>query len=370
MRSSQAFYLGIAVGGVVVFLYNSLRKKSQYKIYGDVSELIGNTPILRINSLSEETGCEVLAKMEVYEPGGSAKDRVALGIIEDYEKRGLLKKGDVIFEGTSGSTGISLAMLARSRGYEAHICVPDDTSTNKIRLLESLGANVEKVRPASIIDKNHYVNKARSLAEQICNDQDDPRNAVFADQFENEVNWKVHYQTTGPEIYRQCDGSLDAFVTGAGTGGTIAGVGRYLKQKVPNVRIVLADPQGSGLYNSVKYGVMYDSVEKEGSRKRHQVDTVVEGIGLNRRTKNFEAGAMYIDDAFRITDKEAVEMARHLVSKDGLFVGSSSAVNCAAAKKLAEQLGPGHRIVTVICDSGARHLNKFWKITSEDTSGP
>lgn len=335
------------------------------KIKVGIDSLIGDTPLVEIRSLSKETGCRILAKMEMTNPGGSAKDRVALAIIEFAERNGLLTPhaGDVVFEGTSGSTGISLAMLCRARGYEAHIVVPDDTSLEKVSLLEMLGAVVHKVRPASIVDKDQYVNYARRAAQEINDDANDPRKALFVDQFENECNWRAHYANTGPEIVKQCGKhGLDAFVTGAGTGGTISGVGLYLKSTVPNVRIVLADPQGSGFYNKVKYGIMYHSREKEGTRRRHQVDTVVEGIGLNRITRNFEAGLQAIDEAFRVDDDQAINMAKYLVDNDGLFVGSSSAVNCVAAYKYAKQLGPGHTIVTVICDSGTRHLSKFWKL--------
>lgn len=337
-----------------------------------VAGLIGNTPMIRLNSLSEATGCTVLAKMEMQNPGGSAKDRVALAIIEDAEKKGLIKPhcGDMVFEGTSGSTGISLAMLCRAKGYTAHIALPDDTSTEKVQLLENLGAVVYKVRPASIVDDNQYVNYARKAAQDV-NDLADaaakgknesrlPR-ALFADQFENEANWATHFEHTGPEILAQSKGALDIFVTGAGTGGTITGVARYLKSVLPNVRVVLADPQGSGFFNKVKYNVMFSETEKEGTRRRHQVDTLVEGIGLNRITQNFSKGCDFIDDAVRVTDEEALKMAKWLVESDGLFVGSSSAVHCVAAYRCAKALGPGHTLVTIICDSGSRHLSKFWK---------
>ncbi|CAG79288.1 tryptophan synthase beta subunit-like PLP-dependent enzyme [Yarrowia lipolytica] len=323
--------------------------------------LIGNTPMVLVPSLSHATGCKIYAKVEACNPGGSAKDRVALGIIQAAEKSGAIAphEGHVIYEGTSGSTGISLAMLSKAMGYNSHICLPDDTSSEKVDLLTNLGAVVDKVRPAGIVDKNHYVNSARDKAVEC------ETGAVFSDQFENDANWRIHYNTTGPEIFIQTDGEVDLFVTGSGTGGTISGVAKYLKEKLDDVRVVLADCQGSGLYRKIKYGVMYDSVEKEGTRRRHQVDTLVEGIGINRITHNLSQGLEFIDDAIRVTDEEAVKMAKYLVDNDGMFVGSSTAVNMVAAYKCAKSLGPNHTIVTLWCDGGHRHLSKFWKQARE-----
>lgn len=277
------------------------------------------------------------------------------------ESQNLLRPhaGDVVYEGTVGSTGVSLAMLCRARGYLAHICMPNDQSLEKASLLSKLGAAITQVSPAPIVSPDQFVNLARRLAETHANPPSS--RGFFADQFESEANYTAHYKSTGPEIYRQCGGRLDAFVAGAGTGGTISGVARYLRPLLPNLRIILADPQGSGLYNKIKYGVMFSPTEKEGTRRRQQVDTIVEGIGLNRVTANLSAGRPLIDDAIRVTDEEAMAMAKFLVEKDGLFLGSSSAVNCFAALKLAMELGPGHRIVTILCDSGTRHLSKFWK---------
>ena len=206
--------------------------------------------------------------------------------------------------------------------------MPSDQAAEKSDLLLKLGAVVERVPPAPIIDPMHFVNRARSLAAEHTADSKRPGRGYFADQFENEANWQAHYNSTGPEIYQQCRGKIDAFVAGAGTGGTITGVARYLKPRLPHVKVVLADPQGSGLYNRIKYGVMFDTKEKEGTRRRSQVDTIVEGIGINRVTANFEAGRELIDDAIKVEDEQALAMARWLVEKDGIFVGSSSAVNC------------------------------------------
>ncbi|KAF1959141.1 PALP-domain-containing protein [Byssothecium circinans] len=327
---------------------------------------IGDTPLIKIKSLSEATGCEILAKAEFLNgAGNSPKDRVALSIIEMAEGKNLLvpHSGDTIYEGTVGSTGISLAAICRARGYKAHICMPNDMAIEKSELLLKLGAEVERVRPAPIVDQKQFVNLARTRAKEHTEDPQKPGRGLFADQFETEANWRAHFTGTGPEIYAQTDGHLDAFVSGAGTGGTISGVALSLKSRLPDLKVVLADPQGSGLYNKVKYGVMFDQREREGTRRRHQVDTIVEGIGINRVTHNFEVGSELIDDAIRVTDEQATVMARWLVENDGIFVGSSSAVNCVAATKLAKQLGPGHRIVTLLCDSGARHLSKFWAST-------
>ncbi|GES58875.1 PALP-domain-containing protein [Aspergillus terreus] len=345
-------------------------------IVDGIEGCIGNTPLFRIKSLSEATGCEILGKAEFLNGAGqSSKDRVALSMIEIAEELGILTphSGDTIYEGTSGSTGISLATLARAKGYLAHICMPSDQAIEKSNLLLKLGAIVDRVPPAPIVEKDNFVNRARALAHahtasSLATSDSEPSDlpvpkrgrGFFADQFENEANWRAHYSATGPEIYAQCNGSLDAFVAGAGTGGTISGVALFLKPRIPNLRVVLADPQGSGLYNRVRYGVMFDVKEREGTRRRRQVDTIVEGIGINRVTANFEAGKELVDDAVRVTDAQALAMARWLVEKDGIFLGSSSAVNCFAAVKTAMKLGPGHRIVTVLSDSGSRHLSRFW----------
>ena len=207
-------------------------------------------------------------------------------------------------------------------------CMPSDQAIEKSDLLLKLGAVVERVPPAPIIDPMHFVNRARSLAAEHTADSNRRGNGFFANQFENEANWKAHYDTTGPEIFHQCGGEIDAFVAGAGTGGTIAGVARFLKPRIPDIKVILADPQGSGLFNRIKYGVMFDPKEKEGTRRRQLVDTIVEGIGINRVTSHFEAGRGLIDDAVKVDDNQALAMARWLVEQDGIFVGSSSAVNC------------------------------------------
>jgi cysteine synthase len=336
-----------------------------------IEACIGNTPLIKIRSLSEATGRTILAKAELLNGAGqSPKDRVALSIIRDAEAGGLISpgRGDTIYEGTVGSTGISLAALARARGYRAHICMPDDQAREKSDLLLRLGAEVERVAVAPITSPDHFVNLARRRAQAHADVRADGSRGFFADQFENPANWAAHLAGTGPEIYDQTGGHLDAFVAGAGTGGTISGVARYLKGMAglaDTVRIVLADPQGSGLYNRVKHGVMYSPTEREGTRRRQQVDSIVEGVGVNRVTENFEAGRDLIDDAVKVTDDQACRMARWLVEKDGIFIGSSSAVNCVAAVVAALSLPPDSRVVTVLCDSGTRHLSKFWKRVEE-----
>ena len=342
----------VIAGAVVVYEIWKWRRARQPEedIRQGVEGLIGQTPLVELKTLSAATGCRILGKAEFLNPGGSPKDRVALAILEAASAR-LASHGSV-YEGTVGSTGISLAMLCRAKGYHAHICMPSDQGQEKIHQLEALGAVVERVPPASIIDQDQFVNKARAQAERT--------GGVFADQFENEANWQAHYRSTGPEIYAQCAGRIDAFVCGAGTGGLITGIGRYLRSRIPQVRIVLADPQGSGLFNKVMHGVMYDDKEREGTRRRHQIDSLVEGIGLNRLTANFEAGLPLISSAERVTDEEVVAMSRYLVDREGLFVGSSSCVNVCAAVRVARTLPPNSTIVTILCDPGHRHLSKLY----------
>ncbi|CAK7239927.1 MAG: Cysteine synthase 2 [Sporothrix thermara] len=355
---------------------------------------IGDTPMIRIRSLSEITGCEILAKAEFLNPGGSPKDRVALGVIRAAEARGLLvpHRGDTVYEGTSGSTGISIATLARALGYRAHICMPDDMGLEKSQLLSEMGAIVERVPVAPIVDPGHFVNLARRRAEEHERVHNDGSKGFFSDQFETPANAEAHRRSTGPEILRQVSAytgprnghhthntqqqqqhadihsPIAAFVCGAGTAGTLTGVGRYLKEDAglrKGVRLVAADPQGSGLANLVRNGVMYAATEKEGTRRRSQVDTIVEGIGMNRMTATLDTGLHLIDDAVSVTDAQACLMARWLVEHDGIFAGSSTAVNCVAAVAVALTLPPGSRVVTVLCDSGLRHLSKFYKKVGE-----
>lgn len=295
-------------------------------------------------------------------PGGSPKDRVALSILREAERTGQLTKhkDTTVFEGTVGSTGISLAMLCRALGYRCHIVCPDDQAKEKYALLERLGAIIEKVKPASIILEEHFVNVAKRRAKQWDEGNSGGR-GFFSDQFENVANFTAHYENTGPEIWQQTGHEVDAFVSGAGTGGTLAGVAKYLKEQNNKIRVFLADPAGSGLYNKIRHGVFYAAQEAEGTRKRHQVDTIVEGVGINRLTANMELGLQFVDDALHVTDQEAVSMARFVAQNDGIFIGSSSAVNLAAAVKIA-RVHKNITIVTLLCDSGQRHLTKFWYI--------
>lgn len=274
---------------------------------------------------------------------------MALQIIQEAFKDGRLAPGGLITEGTVGSTGVSLAMVAAAYGCRCFISMPDDAAVEKVHMLQALGAEVQRLRPVSIAHPAHFVNVARRRAAE------EP-NAIFADQFENPANFRAHI-ATGREIWEQSKGRLHAFVSGAGTGGTIAGVSFFLKQRSPSVQVFLADPPGSGLYNKVTRGVMYSAEEAEGKRLKHPFDTITEGVGINRLTANFSKAK--VDGAFKVTDAEAVEMAGYLLRNEGLFVGSSAAVNCVGAVKAARQLGRGHTIVTVLCDGGHRHLSKF-----------
>ncbi len=301
---------------------------------------VGNTPLIRLNSLSEETGCEILGKAEFLNPGGSVKDRAALYIIEDAEKRGELKPGGTMVEGTAGNTGIGLAHICNAKGYKCLIIIPETQSQEKIDLLRTLGAEVRTVPAVPYRDPNNYVKLSGRLAAEM-------DNAIWANQFDNLANRLAHYETTGPEIWAQTDGQVDAWVAATGTGGTYAGVALFLKEKNPNVKCVVADPLGSGLYSYVKTG----EIHLEGS-------SVTEGIGNSRVTANMEG--VPTDDAIQIDDTEALRVIYQLLHKDGLFMGGSVGINVAAAVALAKQMGPGHRIVTVLCDGGARYQSRLF----------
>ncbi|OGA83361.1 MAG: cysteine synthase A [Betaproteobacteria bacterium RIFCSPLOWO2_12_FULL_66_14] len=308
------------------------------------ADSVGNTPLIRLAKLSAETGCEILGKAEFLNPGGSVKDRAALYIVQDAERRGLLGPGGSVVEGTAGNTGIGLAHICAARGYRCVIVIPETQSPEKMDLLRTLGAEVRTVPAVPYRDPNNYVKLAGRLAQEL-------PNAVWANQFDNVVNRQAHYETTGPEIWRQTDGKVDAFVCSTGTGGTLAGVARCLKERNPKVRIVLADPQGSGLYSYVKTG----DIKLQGS-------SITEGIGSSRVTANLEGTP--IDDALRIDDQTCVSTVYRLLREEGLFIGGSSGINVAAAVQLAREMGPGHRIVTLLCDRGslyqARLFNPEW----------
>jgi len=301
---------------------------------------VGNTPLIRLRRLSEETGCEILGKAEFLNPGGSVKDRAALYIIRDAEKRGTLKPGGTVVEGTAGNTGIGLAHICAASGYRCVIVIPDNQSQEKMDLLRVLGAEVRPVPPKPYKDDNNYQKVAGRLAEEL-------PNAIWAQQFDNVVNRVAHYETTGPEIWRDTDGRVDAFVSAVGTGGTLAGTARFLKEKKPAVRIVLADPQGSALYNWKKTG----ELKAEGS-------SITEGIGTTRITANFEGTP--VDDAVQVSDQAAVTMVYRLLREEGLYVGGSSGINVCAAVETAKVVGPGHTIVTLLCDRGSLYFQRLF----------
>src|SRR5687768_9577759 len=304
------------------------------------SGTIGGTPLIRLEKLSAETGCEILGKAEFLNPGGSVKDRAALYIIQDAERRGALKPGGTVVEGTAGNTGIGLAHICNARGYRCVIVIPETQSQEKMDLLRVLGAEVRKVPPLPYRDPNNYVKLAGRVAAET-------PNSIWANQFDNVVNRQAHYETTGPEIWRDTGGRIDAFVCATGTGGTLAGVARCLKEKNPAVRIVLADPLGSALYSWVKTG----ELKLEGS-------SITEGIGSSRVTANLEGTP--IDDAVQIPDQECVSMVYHLLRKEGQFIGGSTGINVAAAVRVARALGPGHTIVTLLCDRGSLYFGRLF----------
>jgi cysteine synthase A len=308
-------------------------------------DLIGNTPLVRLREASEATGCQILGKCEFLNPGGSVKDRAALSIIRDAEKRGALRPGGVIVEGTAGNTGIGLAMVANALGYRTVIVMPDTQSQEKRDLLRLCGADLRLVPAVPYKDPGNYVRVSERLAEERASR--DPNGAVWANQFDNVANRLAHYETTGPEIWRQTDGNVDAFVASVGTGGTLAGVALYLKQRKPSLRTVLADPMGSALYHYYKHG----ELKAEGS-------SITEGIGQGRVTRNLEGAP--IDDAVQVTDEEALPLIFDLLEHEGLVVGGSTGINIAGAIRVARQLGPGHTIVTVLCDYGHRYQSKLF----------
>jgi cysteine synthase len=301
---------------------------------------VGNTPLIRLNSFSEETGCDILGKAEFLNPGGSVKDRAALYIIEDAEKQGRLKPGGTVVEGTAGNTGIGLAHICNAKGYKCLIVIPETQSQEKMDTLRVLGAEVRPVPAVPYRDPNNYVKLSGRIADEL-------ENAIWANQFDNLANRQAHYETTGPEILRQTDGAIDAWVAATGTGGTYAGAALYLKEQNPNIRTVVADPMGSGLYSYVKTG----NINPQGR-------SITEGIGNSRITANMDGAP--IDDAVQIDDTVCLRAVYQLLLKDGLFMGGSVGINVAAAVQVAKQLGPGHTIVTVLCDSGSRYQSRLY----------
>jgi len=308
-------------------------------------EVVGSTPLIRLHRASEATGCEILAKAEFLNPGGSVKDRTALGIVRDAETRGLIRPGGVIVEGTAGNTGIGLALLGASRGYRTVIVMPDTQSREKIDALRLCGAEVRLVPAAPYRNPDNYVHVSERLAGELA--AREPDGAFWANQFDNLANRDIHAETTGREIWEQTGGDVDAFICAAGTGGTIAGVGIALKRHKPSVTVALADPEGSALYRYVMHG----ELKSEGS-------SVTEGIGNSRVTRNFESAP--IDIAYRIPDTEALPVLYDLLRFEGFCVGGSSGVNVAGAIRLAREIGPGHTIVTMLCDSAQRYQRKLF----------
>ena len=313
---------------------------------------IGNTPLIRLRGPSEATGCNVLGKAEFLNPGGSVKDRAALYIILDAEERGLLKPGGVIVEGTAGNTGIGLALVGNARGYRTVIVIPKTQSQEKKDMLRLCGAELREVPAVPYKDPNNYVHVSERLAKEM--------GAFWANQWDNTANRDGHYRSTGPEIWEQADGRIDGFTCAIGTGGTLAGVSRFLKEKNSRVRIVAADPMGAAMYAWFKRG----ELKAEGS-------SVTEGIGLGRVTKNVEGAP--VDDAYRIPDSEALPLIFDLLKEEGLCVGGSSGINVAGAIRLARELGPGRTVVTILADSGTRYQSKLFNrafLTSKGLPAP
>ncbi len=302
--------------------------------------LIGNTPLVRLAGPSTATGCEILAKCEFMNPGGSVKDRAALFIVEDAEANGMLKPGGVIVEGTAGNTGIGLALVGNAKGYRTIIVMPETQSREKMDTLRALGAELVLVPAAPYSNPGHFVHTSRRIAEET-------ENALWADQFDNLSNRMAHIRTTAPEIWAQTDGRVDGFICAAGTGGTIAGVGMGLKERNERIVIGLADPHGAALYEHYRSG----ELRSEGS-------SVAEGIGQGRITGNLEGAP--VDMPFRISDAEGMEQVHRLLMEEGLCLGLSSGINVAGAVALAREMGPGKTIVTILCDSGFRYLSTLF----------
>ncbi len=308
-------------------------------------ESIGNTPLLRLRRLSELTGCEILGKAEFMNPGGSVKDRAALAIVRDAERSGTLRPGGTIVEGTAGNTGIGLAVVGNACGYRTVIVIPETQSQEKKDTLRLLGAVLHEVPATAYKNPNHYTRVAERLAAELA--ATEPNGAVWARQFDNTANRDGHAATTGPEIWRQTDGKVDAFISVVGTGGTLAGVALALRERHRGVKVALADPPGAALYSYYKTG----ELKSEGS-------SITEGIGQGRVTDNLKGLA--VDFAYQIPDAETVQTVFDVLRDEGLCLGTSSGVNLAGAVRLARELGPGHTIVTLLCDSGLRYQSRLF----------
>lgn len=306
---------------------------------------IGNTPLIRLNKISDETGCEVLGKAEFMEPGGSVKDRAALYVVKDAEERGLIKPGGTVVEGTAGNTGIGLAHVCRSKGYRCVIYMPNTQSQEKIDLLRMLGAEVHPVPAVAFDNPDNYNHQAKRHAERL-------ENAVWTNQFDNTANRRAHIETTGPEIWDQTDGNLDGFVCATGTGGTLAGITSYLKQKSNGkVQCWLADPPGS---------VLHSYIQTKGKLMDREGGSITEGIGQGRVTENLKPDVEKLDNSVHVPDEESISMVYDLLHEEGIYVGASSALNVVAAKKMAQQLGPNKTIVTILCDGAYRYQARLF----------
>jgi cysteine synthase A len=314
-------------------------------IRNGVVEAIGNTPLIKLKRASQETGCEILGKAEFMNPGQSVKDRAALAIIRDAEKSGALRPGGVIVEGTAGNTGIGLALVGNALGYRSVIVIPETQSQEKKDMLRLAGATLVEVPAVGYVNPNNYVKVSGRLAEELA--RTEPNGAIWANQFDNVANRQGHIETTGPEIWQQTDGKVDGFVSAVGTGGTLAGVAIALKGFNPKIRIALADPMGAALYAYYTTG----ELKAEGS-------SITEGIGQGRITANIEGAP--IDVAFQIPDEEAIPLCFQLLEEEGLCLGGSSGINVAGAIRLAKEMGPGHTIVTILCDYGTRYQSKLF----------
>jgi cysteine synthase A len=327
-------------------------------VRSDFVDAVGNTPLIKLRKASELTGCTILGKAEFLNPGGSVKDRAAKYMVLDAERRGVIERGGLIVEGTAGNTGIGLALVGNSRGYRTLILMPNTQSQEKKDALRLCGAELREVPAVPYRDPNHYVRVAQRTAEELA--AREPHGVLYANQWDNHANRDGHTASTGPEIWQQTAGTVDGFICAVGTGGTLAGVAAYLKQRNPNVVIAAADPMGAVIFSWIKTG----KLESEGS-------SITEGIGQGRITGNLE-GAQ-IDDAFQIPDKEMLPVLYDLVQGEGLLLGGSSGVNVAGAIRLARALGPGKTIVTVLCDSGSRYQSKLFNpefLRSKDLPPP
>jgi cysteine synthase A len=323
-------------------------------ILSSVLDAIGNTPLIRLKGASEATGCTILGKAEFLNPGQSVKDRAALSIIRAAERSGALRLGGVIVEGTAGNTGIGLALVAQALGYRTVIVIPETQSQEKKDALRLLGAELVEVPAAPYKNPNNYVKLSGRLAEQLA--RTEPNGAVWANQFDNVANRDAHIETTAPEIWRDTDGKVDGFVCAVGSGGTLAGVAEGLRAKNPAIKIGLADPDGAALYNYYANGELKSS----GS-------SITEGIGQGRITANLEGFTP--DYAYQIPDSEAIPLVFDLIEKEGISVGGSSGINVAGAIRLAKDLGPGHTIVTILCDYANRYQSKLFNADFLDSKG-